>query len=104
MKAILKLGGKQVLVESGKVFRTEKLDYEVDQTFEIDEVLCTFDGDKTQIGSPHIDGAKVKFTVKSDGKGKKLYIRTYKRRKAQKRTMGHRQQYTELRVDEIIAG
>ena len=104
MKAILEIGGKQILVEPGSVFRTEKLDYEVDQTFEIDKVLCTFDGDKTKIGSPHVDGAKVKFTVKSGGKGKKLYIRTYKKRKAEKHTMGHRQLYTELRVDEIIAG
>ncbi len=104
MKAILEIGGKQILVEPGKVVRTEKLSYDVGESFEIDKVLCAFDDDNTHVGSPHVSGAKVKFTVKGDGKGKKIRIRTYKKRKAQKRTMGHRQNYTELKVDEVIAG
>lgn len=104
MKAIFKIGGKQIVVEPGSVFRTEKLGYEIGESFEIDKVLCTFDDENTNIGAPHVDGAKVKLTVKSVGKGRKIKIRTYKRRKAQKRTLGHRQIYTELKVDEVIAG
>ena len=104
MKAIFEIGGKQIVVESGSVFRTEKLNYDIGESFEIDKVLCTFDDENTNIGAPHVDGAKVKLTVKSEGKGKKIKIRTYKRRKAQKRTLGHRQMYTELKVDEVIAG
>lgn len=104
MKAILEIGGKQVLVGPGSVIRTEKLDYKVGDSFEIDKILCVYTEDKTLIGNPHVNGAKVKFTVKDSVKGSKIYIRTYKRRKAQKRTLGHRQLHTVLKVDDIIAG
>jgi large subunit ribosomal protein L21 len=104
MKAILEIGGKQVLVGPGSVVRTEKLDYKEGDSFEIDKVLCIYSEDKTLIGNPHVNGAKVKFTVKDSVKGKKIYMRTYKRRKQEKRTLGHRQLHSVLRVDDIIAG
>ena len=104
MKAILEIGGKQVLVGPGSVVRTEKLDYKEGDSFEIDKVLCLYSEEKTLLGNPHVKGAKVKFTVKDSIKGTKIYIRTYKRRKAEKRTLGHRQLHTVLKVDDIIAG
>jgi len=104
MKAILEIGGKQVLVEPGVKIRTEEIpDKEIGDQFEIEEVLCIYGNGKTQIGTPHVKGAKVKFTVTGRGRGTKIDIRTYKRRKAYKRTKGHRQNYIELKVDEIIA-
>jgi large subunit ribosomal protein L21 len=104
MKAILEIGGKQVLVGPGSVVRTEKLDYKEGDSFEIDKVLCVYSEEKTLLGKPHVNGAKVKFTVKDSIKGRKILIRTYKRRKAEKRTLGHRQLHTVLKVDDIIAG
>ena len=104
MKAIVEIGGKQVLVEPGATIRTEKQNYESGASFELDKVLCIYDDDKTLIGQPYVDGASVKFTVGETLKGKKILIRTYKRRKAQKRTLGHRQLHTVLKVDDIITG
>jgi large subunit ribosomal protein L21 len=104
MKAILEIGGKQILVEPGTVIRTEKLDQNVGDSFELDQVLCIFGDNRTIVGSPHVNGAKVKFSVKGETKGKKVYMRTYKRRKKYKRTLGHRQNYLELRVEDVIAG
>jgi large subunit ribosomal protein L21 len=103
MNAIIEIGGKQILVNEGKVFRTEKLDYKVGETFESDKVLCVFDDSKVLIGTPHVGGAKVRMTVRGEGKGKKIRISTYKRRKKYIRTLGHRQFYTELKVEEVIA-
>ena len=101
MKAIVEIGGKQILVDKGQVFRTEKLEYKVGDSFETKQVLCVFSDDKILVGTPLVKGAKVKMTVKGEGKGRKILVRTYKRRKAQKRTLGHRQQYTELQVDKV---
>ena len=105
MKAILEIGGKQVLVEPGVKILTELIpDKSVGDQFEIDTILCVYDEGKTIVGTPHVKGAKVKCTVTASGRGPKIDIRTYKRRNAFKRTKGHRQGYFELKIDEVIAG
>lgn len=104
MKAILEIGGKQVLIEPGVRIRTEEMpEKEIGESFEVNEVLCVYDDNKTMVGTPHVDGAKVKFTVTGRGRSPKIDIRIYKRRNAYQRAKGHRQNYIELKVDEIIA-
>jgi len=105
MKAILEIGGKQFLVEPGVKIRSEEIpDKNIGDQFEVEEILCVFGNGKTLVGTPHVKGARVKFTVTGRGRGPKIDIRTYKKRNAYQRTMGHRQNFIELKVDEIIAG
>lgn len=104
MKAILEIGGKQVLVEPGKKFMAELIpDKVVGDHLEFDQVLCVYGDGKILVGTPHVKGAKVKFTIIREARGPKIHIRTYKRRSSSKRTKGHRQDYFELKVDDIIA-
>jgi len=105
MKAILEIGGKQVLVEPGVKILTELIpEKTVGDQFEIEQVLCVYGDGKTLVGTPHVKGAKVKCTVTGTNRGPKIQIRTYKRRNAFKRTKGHRQNYIELKIDDIITG
>ena len=100
MKAIIKTGGKQYLVEEGSVIYVEKLNAEEGKNVVFDEVLM-LDGN---FGSPKVDGAKVTCTVVKQGKEKKIRIFKYKSKKGStRRRQGHRQPYTKLTVDAIEA-
>jgi large subunit ribosomal protein L21 len=102
--AIVKCGGRQYRAEEGNSFIVEKLPYEVGQQIELDDVLLVSDGVSTSVGQPAVDGASVKATVVEQFRGKKIFVWKYRPRKRYRRRQGHRQYYTRLRVDEIVAG
>ena len=101
MYAIIRTGGRQYRAEVGKTLDVERLPYEVDHSFEIDDVLLIGDEDNTVIGQPTVDGAKVKVTVVEQGRGKKIIVFKYRQRTNYRRKRGHRQYFTRLHVDEI---
>ena len=103
MYAVIATGGKQYRVENGGVLRIEKLDGEAGSTVEFGEVLLIADGEKITVGKPRVAGAKVSATIESHGKGDKVTIVKFRRRKHYLRQKGHRQHYTQVRVTGISA-
>ncbi len=102
MYAIIRTGGKQYRVLSGEQLRVEALPAEVGATVSIDEVLVVGNGEDVKIGAPFVSGDKVKATIVSHGRGEKVRIFKLRRRKHYQKTQGHRQAYTELRIDDIL--
>src|SRR5687767_4563000 len=102
MYAIIRTGGKQYRVQSGEQLRVEALAAEVGSTVSIEDVLLVGTGEDVKVGAPLVSGAKVKATVVSHGRGEKLRIFKLRRRKHYQKTQGHRQAYTELRIDDIV--
>ena len=98
--AIIRTGGKQFRVEQGAKVRVPALKNDVGASVELD-VLATTDGDTTKVGSPLVDGAKVMATVVDHGRQPKIVVFKKKRRKHYKRTKGHRQGYTTIKIDSI---
>ena len=101
MYAVIKSGGKQYRVESGKPVRIESLAAEVGSSVAFEEVLLVGSGDGVKIGAPLLSGAKVKGTVLAHGRGDKVRIFKLRRRKHYQKSQGHRQNYTEVRIDDI---
>jgi large subunit ribosomal protein L21 len=103
MFAVLKTGGKQYKVQSGDVLRVEKLAAEAGETIQFNEILM-LGGDTPVVGAPMVDGAAVQAEVIDQIKGKKVINFVKRRRKhSSKRTVGHRQKLTLLRITEILA-
>lgn len=103
MYAVVKTGGKQYRVSPGDSIEVEKLPYEVGEQVELDEVLLVVNGSGTQIGRPLVEGAMVKATVTRQAKGRKVIIFKMRSSKRYRRRRGHRQHFTRLRIDEIVA-
>ncbi|MGD9146023.1 MAG: 50S ribosomal protein L21 [Anaerolineae bacterium] len=103
MYAVVKTGGKQYRVSPGDSVEVEKLPYEVGEQIELDQVLLVANGSGTKIGQPLVEGAKVKATVTRQVKGRKVIVFKYHSSKRYRRKRGHRQHYTRLRIDEIVA-
>ncbi len=103
MYAVVRTGGKQFRVEPGTAVRVEKLEGSVGDSIELSEVLLVGAEDGAKIGTPLVAGAKVVGTITAQGRGPKLTIFKMKRRKGYRRKAGHRQSYTEIRVDTIEA-
>jgi len=101
MYAVIKTGGKQYRVESGAQVRVESLTADVGAAVSFDEVLLVGSGDAVKVGAPLVSGAKVKATVVAHGRGDKVKIFKLRRRKHYQKSQGHRQNYTEVRIDEI---
>ena len=101
MYAVIKTGGKQYKVAAGDKLKVEKLAGEVGSNVVIDKILMLADGDAVTIGSPLIAGAKVNATVVSHGRGDKVMIFKFRRRKHYRKTQGHRQSYTEILIGDI---
>ncbi len=101
MYAVVRTGGKQFRVEPGTAFRVEKLDGSVGDSIELRDVLLIGDDGQTRVGTPLLEGARVVGTITAQGRGPKLTIFKMKRRKGYRRKTGHRQSYTEVRVDRI---
>jgi large subunit ribosomal protein L21 len=99
--AVIKTGGKQYRVEPGATLRVERLEGEVGTQITLDQVLALGGGDALRLGSPLVAGATVAATVVSHGRGDKIKIFKMKRRKHYQKHQGHRQNFTELRIDEI---
>jgi large subunit ribosomal protein L21 len=104
MYAIIKTGGKQYRVKSGEQVRVESLTAEVGAAVSFEEVLAVGEGDAVRVGAPLVSGAKVKATVLAHGRGEKVRIFKMRRRKHFQKTQGHRQNYTEVRIDDIVGG
>jgi large subunit ribosomal protein L21 len=104
MYAIIRTGGKQYRVQSGEQLRVEAISADVGSTVSLEEVLLVGAGDGVKVGAPFVSGAKVKATVVSHGRGDKVRIFKLRRRKHYQKTQGHRQLYTELRIDDIVQG
>jgi len=104
MYAIIKSGGKQYRVKAGEQVRVEALAAEVGSSVSLEEVLLVGTGDGVKVGAPLVSGAKVKATVVAHGRGDKVKIFKLRRRKHYQKTQGHRQSYTEVRVDDIVQG
>lgn len=98
--AIIRTGGKQFRVEKGAKVRVPSINDEVGASVDLD-VLVSTDGSNTKVGAPLVDGAKVTATVVDHGREPKIIVFKKKRRKQYKRTKGHRQGYTTLKIDSI---
>ena len=102
MYAVIQTGGKQYRVKSGEQLKVELLPAEVGATVSFDRVLMLGEGDGVKVGAPFVSGAAVKATVVAQGRGEKIRIFKLRRRKHFAKTQGHRQGYTEVRIDEIV--
>ena len=102
MYAVIQTGGKQYRVKSGEQLKVELLSAEVGATVSFDRVLMLGEGDGIKVGAPFLDGAAVKATVVAQGRGEKIRIFKMRRRKHYAKTQGHRQGFTEVRIDEIV--
>ena len=103
MYAIIETGGKQYRVTSGDVIYVEKLNAAADETVVFDKVVALSDDNgELKIGAPYVD-AKVEGVVLKNGKSKKITVFTYKPKKSSKRKMGHRQPYSQVRIEAINA-
>ena len=100
MYAVIQDGGHQYKVEPGMTFRVQKKDLEVGHTLTFDQV-AVIGGEGLKIGKPFVAGASVEATVQRHGRGEKIVIRKFRRRKTYRRKAGHRQEYTELKIETI---
>ncbi|QCX32480.1 50S ribosomal protein L21 [Caloramator sp. E03] len=103
MYAVIKTGGKQYRVQEGDIIFVEKLAAEVDSTVEITDVLAVLKDGKLVVGKPVVEGAKVTAKVVKQGKAKKIIVFKYKPKKDYKKKQGHRQPYTQLKIEKIEA-
>jgi len=101
MYAVIKTGGKQYRVATGDKLRVETLNAAEGDSIQLDEVLMVADGDDVKVGAPTLEGASVSATVKAHGRGKKIEIVKFRRRKHYRKQQGHRQNYTELEITAI---
>jgi large subunit ribosomal protein L21 len=103
MYAVIVSGGKQHRVEEGETLKLEKLNLEVGASVDFDRVLLVVNGEDVKIGAPVVEGAQVSAEIVSHGRGKKVRIMKFKRRKHHMKQMGHRQWFTEVKITGISA-
>ena len=103
MYAIVKTGGKQYRLGVGDSVKVEKLPDEVGNIVELSQILMVSDGGEVKVGTPLVTGASVKAEIVGHGRNKKIRVFKMKRRKQYRRTQGHRQAFTQLKVTEINA-
>ena len=101
--AIIETGGKQYRVTPGQTVDVDRLNVAPGDTIELDRVLLIADGDKVTVGTPALEGAKVVATSQGEGKGKKIIVLKYKPKVRYRKKTGHRQIYTRLAINEIVA-
>jgi large subunit ribosomal protein L21 len=99
--AIIRAGGKQYRVQPGDTIRVERIASPVGEEVTLDEVLLVAEGGEMRFGSPQVAGAKVLGVVVEQDRGEKIRVLKYKKRKHYRRTRGHRQYYTALRIESI---
>ena len=103
MYAVVKTGGKQYKVAAGEKLKVDQIPAYVGAEITLDQVLAVGAGDQLKVGAPLVSGAAVKATVISHGRHDKVHIFKMRRRKHYQKRQGHRQNYTELRIDSIVA-
>ncbi len=104
MYAIFRTGGKQFRAEPGLTLRVPALDIEAGETVTFNEVLLGASGEDVHVGIPLVEGAAIQAEVVQHGKGEKIIVFKHKRRKNYRRKQGHRQKFTEIRINEITLG
>ena len=103
MYAVIETGGKQYQVKAGDEIFIEKLNAEADQTVTFDKVMAVGTDAGIKVGAPYVDGATVSAKVVKNGKAKKITVFTYKPKKGEKKKQGHRQPYTQVKIEAIKA-
>ena len=103
MYAVIETGGKQYQVNEGDVVFIEKLNAAADETVTFDKVMVVEKDGSVNVGAPYVEGATVSAKVLKNGKAKKITVFTYKPKKGEKRKMGHRQPYTQVKIEAINA-
>ncbi|MBI3147579.1 MAG: 50S ribosomal protein L21 [Betaproteobacteria bacterium] len=103
MYAVIKTGGKQYRVAAGEKLKIEQIPADIGAEVVLDQVLMVGEGEGVKLGQPLLSGASVKATVLSQGRADKVRIFKMRRRKHYQKRQGHRQNYTELRIDSINA-
>jgi large subunit ribosomal protein L21 len=103
MYAVIETGGKQYQVNEGDVVFIEKLDVQADETVNFDKIIAVGTDNGIKVGTPYVEGAAVEAKVVKNGKSKKITVFTYKPKKGEKRKMGHRQPYTQVKIEAIKA-
>jgi len=101
MYAVIKTGGKQYRVKEGDVLKIEKLELETGSAVDFDQVLLVANGEDVKVGAPLVDGAKVSAEVVNHGRGDKVTIIKFRRRKHSMKRQGHRQWFTEVKITGI---
>ena len=102
MYAVIATGGKQYKVSEGDVIKVEKLNGTVGESYTFDQVLIVNNGEM-KVGNPTVDGATVEASIVSEGRGRKVIVYRYKRKSGYHKKKGHRQSYTEVKIDKINA-
>ena len=102
MYAIIATGGKQYRVEEGDIIRVEKLELSENDSYTFDQVLAVNNG-SLKLGNPTVEGATVTATSLGNGRAKKVIVYRYKSKEGYHKKNGHRQAYTEVRIDKINA-
>ena len=103
MYAVIKTGGKQYRVVPGEKLKIEQIPADIGSEIVLDQVLMVADGETVSVGAPLVQGATVKATVLAHGRGEKVHIFKMRRRKHYQKRQGHRQNFTEIRIDNIAA-
>jgi len=103
MYAVIKTGGKQYKVEEGDLLRVEKLEGIEGAEIDFSDVLMYSDGEKISLNGGELDSVAIKGHIVEQGKGKKVLVFKYKRRKGYRKMRGHRQAYTAIKIDSIQA-
>ncbi|ODP98897.1 MULTISPECIES: 50S ribosomal protein L21 [Salinivibrio] len=103
MYAVFQSGGKQHRVSEGQTIRLEKLDVETGESVEFDNVLLVANGEDVKVGAPFVSGGKVTAEVVTHGRGDKVKVVKFRRRKHSRKQMGHRQWFTEVKITGISA-
>ena len=103
MYAVVRTGGKQYRLGVGDSVKVDKLSDEVGNIVELSQILMVSDGGEVKVGTPLVTGASVKAEIVGHGRNKKIRVFKMKRRKKYRRTQGHRQAFTQLKVTEINA-
>ncbi|MDR3283615.1 MAG: 50S ribosomal protein L21 [Treponema sp.] len=102
MYALVEYKGKQYKAEKGAVLSVDKLDAEKGASLDIDTVLLISDDGKATVGAPYVKGAAVKAVVEDSYRDRKIIVLKYKSKKDYRRTIGHRQGHTKIRVEDIV--
>jgi len=103
MYAVIKTGGKQYKVAEGDVLKVEKILAEEGDSIDFNEVLLIANGEEIKVGTPQLADSKVTATVQKQGRGAKIKIIKFRRRKHYRKQMGHRQSFTEVKITGIVA-
>ena len=103
MYAVIETGGKQYRVAAGETIQIERLPGDVGAEVEFDKVLAVSKAPDQMLAGPEVSGVKVKGTITEHCRGDKVIVFKFKRKKQYKRTIGHRQNYTRVKVSEILA-